>query len=73
VTIAAHTLLKRVFPFLGWPRPCRRTLRDDVLAGITVALVVIPQALAYAQLAGVPAYYGLYASLLPSIVGAMFG
>jgi len=73
VTIAAYTFLKRVFPFLGWPRPCRKTLRDDVLAGITVALVVIPQSLAYAQLAGVPAYYGLYASLLPSIVGALFG
>ncbi|TAK71449.1 MAG: SulP family inorganic anion transporter [Betaproteobacteria bacterium] len=44
-----------------------------MLAGITVALVVIPQSLAYAQLAGMPAYYGLYASLLPSIVGALFG
>ena len=38
-----------------------------------MALVVIPQSLAYAQLAGVPAYYGLYASLLPAIVGALFG
>ncbi len=38
-----------------------------------MALVVIPQSLAYAQLAGLPAYYGLYASLLPSIVGALFG
>jgi len=73
VTTADRTLLKRVFPFLGWPKPGRETLRDDVLAGITVALVVIPQSLAYAQLAGVPAYYGLYASLLPSIVGALFG
>ncbi|OGA35699.1 MAG: sodium-independent anion transporter [Betaproteobacteria bacterium RIFCSPLOWO2_12_FULL_64_23] len=62
-----------MFPFLGWPRPSKKTLSDDVLAGITVALVVIPQSLAYAQLAGVPAYYGLYASLLPAIVGALFG
>ena len=48
-------------------------MREDLVAGLTVALVVIPQSLAYAQLAGVPAYYGLYASLLPSIVGALFG
>lgn len=51
----------------------RETLRDDLLAGLTVSLVAIPQSLAYAQLAGVPAYYGLYAALLPTIVGALFG
>jgi SulP family sulfate permease len=49
------------------------TLKDDLIAGITVSLVAIPQALAYAQLAGVPAYYGLYASLIPTIIGALFG
>src|ERR1700690_242284 len=49
------------------------TLKDDLVAGITVSLVAIPQSLAYAQLAGVPAYYGLYAALIPSIVGAVFG
>lgn len=48
-------------------------LRHDLFAGITVALVAIPQSLAYAQLAGVPAHYGLYAALLPTIVGALFG
>ena len=68
-----HAVLSRVFPFLAWPRPGRASLRDDVIAGITVALVVIPQSLAYAQLAGVPAYYGLYASLAPAIVGVLFG
>lgn len=51
----------------------RETLKDDLLAGITVSLVAIPQSLAYAQLAGVPAYYGLYASLIPTIFGALFG
>ncbi|MBZ0104959.1 MAG: sulfate permease [Sulfuricella denitrificans] len=51
----------------------RDTLADDLLAGVTVSLVAIPQSLAYAQLAGVPAYYGLYAALLPTIVGALFG
>src|SRR5262249_43366343 len=37
------------------------------------SLLVIPQSLAYAQLAGVPAYYGLYAALIPTVVGALFG
>ena len=49
------------------------TLKQDLFAGITVSLVAIPQSLAYAQLAGVPAYYGLYAALIPTIVGALFG
>ncbi len=49
------------------------TLRHDLLAGITVSLVAVPQSLAYAQLAGVPAYYGLYAAFIPTIVGAVFG
>lgn len=49
------------------------TLKHDLVAGITVSLVAIPQSLAYAQLAGVPAYYGLYAALIPTIIGALFG
>src|SRR5512135_1935720 len=48
-------------------------LKDDLIAGITVSLVAIPQSLAYAQLAGVPAYYGLYAALIPTVIGALFG
>src|SRR5512135_3886587 len=51
----------------------KETVKDDVIAGITVSLVAIPQSLAYAQLAGVPAYYGLYAALIPSVVGALLG
>jgi len=49
------------------------TVRHDMVAGITVSLVAVPQSLAYAQLAGVPAYYGLYAAFIPTIVGAVFG
>ncbi len=49
------------------------TLKADLVAGITVSLVAIPQSLAYAQLAGVPPYYGLYAALIPTVVGALFG
>jgi SulP family sulfate permease len=66
--------LLRVFPFLAWlPRVTRDNLRVDALAGLTVALVAIPQSLAYAQLAGLPPYYGLYAALIPTILGALFG
>ena len=60
-------------PFVKWISARPDTLRQDLVAGITVSLVAIPQSLAYAQLAGVPAYYGLYAALIPSIVGALFG
>ena len=49
------------------------SVKDDLLAGLTVSLVAVPQSLAYAQLAGVPAYYGLYAALIPTIIGALFG
>lgn len=67
------SLLHRLFPFLGWRRMDRRTLGLDLLAGLTAALLAIPQSLAYAQLAGVPAYYGLYAAIVPAIVGVMWG
>lgn len=68
------SLLRRLLPFLNWPsRITRRTLRIDALAGVTVALVAIPQSLAYAQLAGLPPFYGLYAALVPTVIGALFG
>ena len=71
---SAPSLLLRLFPFLAWgPGVSRATLRVDALAGLSVALVAIPQSLAYAQLAGLPPYYGLYAALLPTIVGALYG
>jgi sulfate permease, SulP family len=64
---------RRLFPFLEWPRITRETLRADLVAGVTVALVAVPQSLAYAQLAGVPPQYGLYASVIPAILGTLFG
>ena len=48
-------------------------MRADLLAGIAVALLVIPQSLAYAELAGMPPHYGLYAALIPAIVGVLWG
>jgi len=66
---------QRLFPFLSWVRELKQTthLRADILAGITVALVLIPQSMAYAQLAGLPPYIGLYAALWPPIIAALFG
>jgi SulP family sulfate permease len=66
---------RAMLPALQWIAELRdtRILRADLLAGVTVALVLIPQSMAYAQLAGLPAYYGLYAAFLPPIVAALFG
>ncbi len=67
-------ILLRIFPFLGWFKKYNTTyLRHDFIAGLTVALVLIPQSMAYAQLAGLPAYYGLYAAFLPPMIAALFG
>ena len=63
----------RFFPFLSWWPLRGETLRADLIAGITVALVLIPQSMAYAQLAGMPAYYGLYAAFLPGMIAALWG
>ena len=65
--------LTRFFPFLRWFPLSSDTIKSDLLAGITVALVLIPQSMAYAQLAGMPAYYGLYAAFLPVIIAALWG
>lgn len=65
--------VRALFPFLSWPRLTRDTLRADLLAGITVALILVPQSMAYAQLAGLPVVYGLYASFVPVIVAALWG
>ena len=68
-------LLTSFFPFLHWLPELKDpvTLKVDFVAGLTVALVLIPQSMAYAQLAGLPPYYGLYASFLPPMVAALFG
>jgi SulP family sulfate permease len=66
--------LTKLLPFLAWPRHWGDGgLRGDMLAGITVALVMIPQSLAYAKLAGLPPQVGLYAALLPAVIAALFG
>ncbi len=65
---------RNVFPFLDWFSSYNLTyFKADILAGLTVALVLIPQSMAYAQLAGLPPYYGLYAAFLPPMIAALFG
>ena len=67
-------MIARVFPFFEWLKGYNlEGLRADAVAGLTVALVLIPQSMAYAQLAGLPAYYGLYAAFLPPMLAALFG
>ena len=63
----------RFFPFLNWFPLTSDSVKINFLAGLTVALVLIPQSMAYAQLAGLPAYYGLYAAFLPVAIGSMWG
>jgi MFS superfamily sulfate permease-like transporter len=67
-------VLKRLFPFLSWVQGYSKAhLQADLVAGLTVALVLIPQSMAYAQLAGLPPYFGLYAAFLPPMLAALFG
>lgn len=71
----SNNILFTLFPFLKWAPMLKDTsvLRADVIAGLTVALVLIPQSMAYAQLAGLPAYFGLYISFMPVMVAALWG
>ena len=71
--MSQNSPLQRFLPFLRWFPYRGTTLRADFLAGLTVALVLVPQSMAYAQLAGMPAYYGLYAAFLPVAVAALWG
>ena len=67
-------LLKKLIPILEWlPNYKKSQLRGDVVAGITVATVLIPQGIAYALIAGLPPIYGLYAALVPQLMYAIFG
>lgn len=75
--MTAQSLTARLRPYipaLEWiPNYQRSWLRGDVIAGITTATLLVPQAMSYALLGGLPPYIGLYASVLPMIVYAFFG
>jgi SulP family sulfate permease len=64
----------RYFPFLKWwPMVDRRSLRADLIAGLTGAVIVLPQGVAFAIIAGLPPEYGLYSAIVPAIIAALFG
>lgn len=67
-------MLKRFFPFLTWIRTYDRSLLfGDLIAGITVGIMLVPQGMAYAMIAGMPPIYGLYAALVPPLIYALTG
>lgn len=68
-------MLNKIFPFLNWIGELKNPaiLRADMVAGLTVALVLIPQSMAYATLAGLPEVYGLYIAFVPVFVAALWG
>lgn len=66
--------LRRLLPFLIWlPEVTRTTLHADLLAGLTGAVIVLPQGVAYALIAGLPPQYGLYTAIVTAIVAGLFG
>ncbi|WP_300118084.1 SulP family inorganic anion transporter [Rhodoferax sp.] len=66
--------LYHLFPFMQWKHLVdRNTIRADLIAGLSGALIVLPQGVAFATIAGMPPEYGLYAAMLPAIVAALFG
>ena len=61
-------------PFMAWlPQVGPKDLKADTVAAITGAIVVLPQAVAFATIAGMPPEYGLYAGMVPAMVAAFFG
>lgn len=63
-----------MLPFLlWWHKVDRQSLRADLIAGLTGALIVLPQGVAFATIAGMPPEYGLYAAMVPAIIAALFG
>ena len=67
--------IAKFLPFLAWIHEIKDKdiLKADLVAGLTVALVLVPQSMAYAQLAGLAPQYGLYASFLPVMIAALMG
>lgn len=66
--------LLKLLPFLSWAKQTTpASAKQDALAGLTGAIIVLPQGVAYALIAGLPPEYGLYAAIVPAIVAALFG
>ncbi len=64
----------KIFPFLQWwPMVTKKTVKADMLAALTGAIIVLPQGVAFAMIAGLPPIYGLYTAMIPPIIAALFG
>jgi SulP family sulfate permease len=69
-----HTWLQKLFPFMSWMHLIdARIFRADLLAGITSGVLILPQAIALATLAGLPPQYGLYTSIFPVVIAGLWG
>jgi len=66
--------LYHLLPFMQWKHMVDRgSIRADLIAGLTGALIVLPQGVAFATIAGMPPEYGLYAAMVPAVIAALFG
>ena len=66
-------MLHRIFPFLVWLPLAKNSWKDDLIAGLTGTVIVIPQAVAFAIIAGLPPVYGFYTAMITPIIAALFG
>ncbi len=66
-------MLQKIFPFLAWLPLVKNSWKDDIIAGITGTFIVIPQAVAFAMIAGLPPIYGFYTAMITPIIAALFG
>lgn len=65
--------MHKIFPFLQWLPLVKNTWKSDLIAGITGAIIVIPMAVAFAIIAGLPPVYGFYTAMISPIIAALFG
>ncbi|HWI13158.1 MAG TPA: SulP family inorganic anion transporter, partial [Burkholderiales bacterium] len=73
-SLATRNWVLQLLPFLRWwPRVNRETVRSDLSAGLTGAVLVLPQGVAFATIAGMPPEYGLYAAMVPTLLAALYG
>ncbi len=66
-------MLQKIFPFLTWLPLVKNSWKDDLIAGLTGTFIVIPQAVAFAMIAGLPPIYGFYTAMITPIIAALFG
>ncbi len=66
-------MLQKIFPFLIWLPLAKKSWKDDLIAGLTGTIIVIPQAVAFAMIAGLPPIYGFYTAMISPIIAALFG